>query len=116
MSAASWCDLWKVTLKSEKCKALHVTKSNCPLVHEYVINENNLSAVDKHKYLGIWIESSLRWDAHINYIVGKANRELGLIRRTLGSKDPVLIKTAYIALVRPILSRICLPSVESIFG
>ena len=43
------------------------------IVHQYVINENNLSAVDKHKHLGIWIESSLRWDAHINYIVGKAN-------------------------------------------
>ena len=27
LSATSWCDLWKVTLKSEKCKALHVTKS-----------------------------------------------------------------------------------------
>ena len=27
LCAASWCDLWKVTLKSEKCKALHVTKS-----------------------------------------------------------------------------------------
>ena len=56
-----------------------------------MINENNLSAVDKHKHLGIWIESSLRWDAHINYIVGKANRVLGLIRRTFGSKDPVPI-------------------------
>ena len=107
LSAASWCDLWKVTLKSEKCKALHVTKSNCPLVHQYVINENNLSAVDKHKHLGIWIESSLRWDAHINYIVGKANRVLGLIRRTFGSKDPVPIKTAFIALVRPILEYAC---------
>ena len=68
-----------------------------------MINENNLSAVDKHKHLGIWIESSLRWDAHINYIVGKANRVLGLIRRTFGSKDPVPIKTAFIALVRPVL-------------
>ena len=73
LSAASWCDLGKVTLKSEKCKALHVTESNCPLVYQYVINENNMSAVDKHKHLGIWIESSLRWEAHINYIVGKAN-------------------------------------------
>ena len=73
LSATSWCDLWKVTLKSEKCKALHVTKSKRPLVHQYVINENNLSAVDKHKH----------WDYHINFIVGKANRVLGLIRRIL---------------------------------
>ena len=96
MSATSWCDLWKVKLKLEKCKVLHVTKSNCLLVHQYVINENNLSAVDKHKHLGIWIESSLRRDANINYIVSKANRVLGLIRKTFGSKDPVPIKTAFI--------------------
>ena len=51
MSAASWCDSWKAMLKSEKCKALHATKSKCPLVHQYVINKNNLSAVDKHKHL-----------------------------------------------------------------
>ena len=72
-----------------------------------MINENNLSAVDKHKHLGIWIESSLRWDAHINYIVGKANRVLGLIRRTFGPKDLVAIKTAFNALVRPILEYAC---------
>ena len=103
LSAASWCDLWKVTLKSEKCKSLHVTKSKCPLVHQYVINDVNLSIVNKHKHLGIWIESSLGWDSHINYIVGKANRVLGLIRRTFGSKDPVAVKTAYNVLVSPIL-------------
>ena len=99
MSAASWWELWRVALKSEKCKSLHVTKSKCPLVHQYVINDDNLSIVNKHKHLGIWIESSLRWDSHINYIVGKANRVLGLIRRTFGSKDPVAVKTAYKVLI-----------------
>ena len=78
-----------------------------PLVHQYVINEKNLSTVDKNKHLGIWNESSLRWDSHINFIVGKANRVLRLIRRTFGSKDPVAIKTAFNALVRPILEYAC---------
>ena len=96
--------MWKVTLNPEKCKTLHVTKSKCPLVYQYVINENNLSAVDKHKHLGIWIESSLRWDAHRQ---GKANRVLGLIRRPFGPKDPVAIKTDFNALVRPILEYSC---------
>ena len=36
-----------------------------------------------------------------------ANRVLGLIRRTFGSKDPVPIKTAFNALVRPILGYAC---------
>ena len=52
--------------------------------------------------LGIWIKSWFRWDSHINYIVGKANRVLGLIRRTFGSKDPVAVKTACNVLVRRI--------------
>jgi len=51
--------------------------------------------------LGIWTESSLRWDSHINYIVGKENRVLGLKRRTIGSEDRVAIKTAFNALVCP---------------
>ena len=93
MSATSWCDLWKVTLKSEKCKALHVTKSKRPLVHQYVINENNLSAVDKHKH----------WDYHINFIVGKANRVL----HGPNKEDPVTIKAAFNALVHPILEYAC---------
>ena len=42
-----------------------------------------------------------------NYIVGKANRVLGQIRRTFRPKDPVAIKTAFNALVRPILEYAC---------
>ena len=57
--------------------------------------------------INIGIESSLRWDSHINFIIGKANRVLRLIRRTFGSKDPVAIKTAFNALVRPILEYAC---------
>lgn len=53
LSAASWCDLRKVTLKSMRCKSLHVPKSKCPLVHQYVINDDNLSKVNKNKHLGI---------------------------------------------------------------
>ena len=95
LSAASWCDL-----SSLNATSFPGFSPKCLLVHQYVINKNNLSAVDRHKHLGIWIESSLRWDSRVNYIVGKENRVLGLIRRTIGSKDPVAIKAA---LVRPIL-------------
>ena len=57
--------------------------------------------------INIGIQSSLRWDSHINFIIGKANRVLRLIRRTFGSKDPVAIKTALNALARPILEYAC---------
>ena len=65
LSAAFWWDSWKVTLKSEKCKSLHVTKSKCPLVHQYAINDDNLLIVIKHKHLDwIFIEVGLPYQLH----------------------------------------------------
>ena len=78
----------KVTLKSEKCKVLHISKLKMPINHQDILNNHNLPAVKHHKHLGIWLDSSLSWDYHINSIYGKANRILGLIRRTFGPEEP----------------------------
>ena len=59
--------------------------------------------MDHHKHLGVWLESSLSWDYHIDYICAKGNKVLGLIRRTFGSHNPEGVSTAYKTLVRPIL-------------
>ena len=105
--ATSWCDAWQVALKSEKCEVLHISKARNPIVNEYRINNQNLRAVNHHKHLGIWLQNSLSWDYHINSICAKANRFLGLVRRTFDTKDPTAIKTAFRALVRPILEYGC---------
>ena len=83
-----WCSSWIVILESEKCKVLHISKLKMPINHQYILNNHNLPAVKHHKHLGIWLDSSLSWDYHINSIYGKANRILGLIRRTFGPEEP----------------------------
>lgn len=87
--ASSWCDSWMVTIKSEKCKVLHTSKSKNPLLHQYDLCNPIMSAVKKHKHLGVWIVPSLSRECRANSICAKANRVLGLIRRTFGSKDPI---------------------------
>ena len=54
--------------------------------------------------LGIILQSSLRWDAHINGITAKANgkRFFGLVVKRAGTLAPDLIKF-YTTLVRPTL-------------
>ena len=71
------------------------------------MSDKRLSAVDHHKHLGVWLESSLSWDCHINYICAKANKILGLIRRTFGPNNSEGVSTAYKTLVRPILEYGC---------
>ena len=71
------------------------------------LSDKRLSAVDHHKHLGVWLESSLSWDCHVNYICAKANKILGLIRRTFGPNNSEGVSTAYKTLVRPILEYGC---------
>ena len=52
--------------------------------HEYGLSYKPLSAVEYHKHLSVWLDSSLSWDHHINYICGKVNKVLGLILRIFG--------------------------------
>ena len=60
-----------------------------------------------HKHLAVWLESFLCWDYQINSIFAKANKVLGLIRRTFGPNNSEEVSTAYKTLVRPILEYGC---------
>ena len=74
-----------------------------PLSYEYNLNGAPLKTVEKHRHLGVWLQSSLSWEYHISSICGKANRVLGLIRRTFGYKNPDGVEIAFKSLVRPAL-------------
>ena len=69
------------------------------------MSDRLLSAVDHHKHLGVWLESFLSY--HINYICAKANKVLGLKRRTFGPNNSEGVSTAYKNLVRSILEYGC---------
>ena len=68
--------------------------------------DGNLQALPKatkEKDLGIWYQHNSKFDEHISYIVNRANRLIGLIKRTfqLIDKDSVLI--LFKSLIRSIL-------------
>ena len=76
-SASDWCKSWLVTLKTEKCKVSHITRKKDPILHPYSLDNTTLPAVDYHKHLGVWVESSLSWGHHISSICAKANHGSG---------------------------------------
>ena len=106
-SASDWCKSWLVTLKTEKCEVLHITRKKDPIICQYSLNNILLPEVDHHKHLGLWLEPPLSWDYHINSICAKANKVLGLIKRTFGYSNKTGVKTAFKALVIPILEYAC---------
>ena len=53
--------------------------------------------------LGITISQDLSWTSHVVDVVNKANKVLGLIKRTIGSADKNIFSTLYKSLVTSIL-------------
>ena len=57
--------------------------------------------VESEKDLGVTFESTLRFDHHILNCVNKANRMLGLIKRTFTYMDKVMFLPLFKTLIRP---------------
>ena len=53
--------------------------------------------------LGVIVGSDLKWRENVDRMVGKANRTLGMLKRTFESREPGLWKDLYVSLVRPYL-------------
>ena len=71
--------------------------------YTYRINTTTLEWVETFKYLGVTINSKLKWGDHITEVTARASRILNLLRRTMRDCHRDAKTKAYSALVRPIL-------------
>ena len=70
----------------DKCKVMHLGKRNAG--GSYVMNGGTLGEVNEERDLGVRITSDLKATAQCNYVCSKANRVLGMIRRTMVYRSP----------------------------
>ena len=62
-----------------------------------------ISTVTEEKELDIVFDRDLKFTSHVNQIVMKANRVLGIIKRTFTSSDAHAVRLLHATLVCPIL-------------
>ena len=60
-----------------------------------------LTYVNEHKYLGVWMNSTLQWHTHVTKTCNKANSTLGFLQRNLKNGPTHLKQLAYRQLVLP---------------
>ena len=84
-----WSTLNKMKFHPLKCKVLSVT--SCHSLHNYILptsrfayclNVECLDYIETEKDLGVHINNKLSWNQHIFYLCSKANKMLGLVKRT----------------------------------
>ena len=83
----------------DKCNVLRITQKQKSIKFTYKIQWHSLEKTDSTKYLGITLQSNLKWDKHINNIASKANQTLGFLRRNLKLNSQKIKDHAYKALV-----------------
>jgi len=69
----------------------------------YIINDQPVNTVSKVRDLGVIVDSSLKFNSHISYIVAKANFRASLIHKCFVSRNPEILLRAFKVYVRPLI-------------
>ena len=102
-----WENKWKMAFHPDKCNVLSISKSKDPIKFNYSLHGQILEHVNSAKYLGVTIQSDLKWNTHINNISKKANSTLGFLKRNLNINSTSVKEQAYKSLIRPSLEYAC---------
>ena len=98
-----WSQKWQMRFNISKCVALRCCRMLSPSLFTYVLNNQPISCVDQHPYLGVILISNMSFSPHIQKITAKATRVLNFIKRNLYNCSKEIKSKAYLTLVRPIL-------------
>lgn len=80
----NWLSQNKLTLNTQKTKCMLISTNLTQSVNNCLnlkVNGASIEQVDSFKYLGLTIQSNLKWNVHVNQIINKINAFCGIINR-----------------------------------
>jgi len=93
----NWSQDWQIAFNIDKCKVMHIGRRN--LQSKYFMNNMELEKIQEEKDLGIYVTDDLKWSKQCLYVYIKANRTLGMISKTICTRDKRMILNMYKTLV-----------------
>lgn len=100
-SLYSWSRKWDLHFNTSKCQIISISRCKQLIKFDYKLNGVSLDRTESIRDLGVDISSSFIWNEHVNRIIGKCNKKMGMIKRTVGFDAPVGVsKTLYVSLIR----------------
>ena len=95
-----WCNESLLRMNPKKCESMRITRSKTPSLCSYNINSTSLN------HLGVILSSDLSLKMHVLTVAARANKILGLLKRTFGKCSEAII-TGYKTMVRPTIEYVC---------
>ena len=78
-----WESIWLMEFHTSKCQVISITNKVRPIIGKYQIHDHILEQVHCAKYLGIYIDSKLAFNTHVDTIVKKANLTHAFLARNI---------------------------------
>ena len=96
-----WSSKWLMRCHPEKCKVMKLGRQRSNI--QYQMNNVILEEIEVEKDLGVHMDNQLSFKSHVAFATAKANRVVGVIRRSFDNLTEELFLTLFKSLVRPIL-------------
>lgn len=109
---SQWSDTWLLKFNVSKCAHMRISRRlnghmpTVPIVR-YSLCGEHLPHSQAEKYLGVTIQSNLKFDQHIRSVILRSNSMLGLLKRNLSPCSIPAKLSAYSALIRSRLEYCC---------
>ncbi len=106
--AKGWCDTVGLNINPLKTTVIPFTKRrSLPGLRILSLGGRELEVSREVKYLGLTLDSTLRWNRHVELTLSKATKALMVCRRLAGRSwgcKPSIIRWLYTMIVRPIVT------------
>ena len=105
ISIMYWLRANKLSINVSKCKSMLVHSVNHPIRGTNLrvkIDNEYLECVSAYKYLGIYLDTTLSFSEHIDYMRRKINKRLGVLRVSRTYMKPEQCTILYKSLVLPL--------------
>ena len=94
-----WTEKWLLSFHPEKSKCMRLGRTIVENKEYHLCNP--IKTTDKEKDIGVVMDNKLAFSDHLSEKINKANRIVGLIRRSFVNLVPEVFKPLFTALVRP---------------
>jgi hypothetical protein len=101
-SLYQWSLTWKMPFNASKCEVITFNNKSSSMP-QYHLGDDYLNCVNETTYLGVVLQSNLKFTNHIANKINKAKRILGCVKMSLYQAPPKAKLMAYTALCRPII-------------
>lgn len=106
-----WSNRWLLKFNVAKCTHLRISlraqENQVVDIPRYKLCGEDLPQSTSEKYLGVTLQSNLKFDKHIASLISRCNSMIGLMKRNLSQCSIQAKKIAYFALVRSRLEYCC---------